>query len=93
MFCVAKSFFLTHKAFFPLRQHFSITASTTNRMAATATRPRNPKMTPMAMAPAVDRPDGGTNGGAEVVAATGQSVEFSWEGLNEDDSSLTTAWH
>ena len=89
MFCVARSFFLTHKDFFPLRRHFSITASTTNRMAATATRPSNPEMTPMAMAPPVDRPDGG----AEVVAATGQAVEFSWEGLNEDDASLTTAWY
>ena len=49
-------------------------------MAATATRPRDPKMTPMAMAPPVGRPDGGTNGGAEVVTATGQVVKFSWGG-------------
>ena len=70
----------SHKAYL-FRWRLCITASTTTTgMAATATRTSSPKVTPMAMAPPVDRPDGGAVGGAEVVAATGQVVEFSWEG-------------
>ena len=67
---------LTHKDLFPAPRLLCITTSTTTTMIATAaTTPRSPKVTPMAMVPPVDKPDGGAGGGAEVVA--GQVVEFS----------------
>ena len=73
---------LTHEDSFPTPRLLCITTSTTITMIATATTtPRSPKVTPMAMAPSVDKPDGeaggGAGGGAEVVA--GQVVEFSWK--------------
>ena len=78
---------LTHEDLFPTPRLLSITTTTTTTVIATATTtPRSAKMTPMAMAPSVDKPDGGAaegagegaGVGAEVVA--GQVVEFSWKG-------------
>ena len=68
---------LTHEDLFPTPRLLCITTTTTTTMIATATTtPRSPKVTPMAMAPSVDKPDGGAGG--TVVA--GQVVEFSWKG-------------
>ena len=69
---------LTHEDLFPTPRLLCITTTTTTTMIATATTtPRSPKVTPMAMAPSVDKPDKGVAVGAVVV---GQVVEFSWKG-------------
>ena len=66
---------LTHEDLFPTPRLLCITTTATTTMIATATAtPRSPKITPMAMAPSVDKPD---DGGAVVA---GQVVEFSWKG-------------
>ena len=68
---------LTHKDLFPTPRLLNITTTTTTTMIATATTtPRSPKVTPMAMATSVDKPDDGGAGGAVVA---GQVVEFSWK--------------
>ena len=66
---------LTHKDLFPTPRLLHITTSTTTTMIATTTTPRSPKVTPMAMAPPVDKPDVGAGG----AVTAGQVVEFSWE--------------